>query len=171
MQFFSISAALAAAFIAAGAEAHKITLHNNCGFAVGLHLSNWPGHAAYTGPAIGTLAAHSSKAITVPSGWDGRICDQKGGCGGGNCYGKCSMTEFNMDASGLNYYDISNIQAYTVAQRISSSCGSVTCTSASCSCEQAYGIGNTAGTCSGSSTRDRPVRACGGGDFTITYCP
>ncbi|CAE6455839.1 unnamed protein product [Rhizoctonia solani] len=156
-----------------GAQAiHQMNLRNNCGFAVELKLSNWPGHPPYTGPAIGGLSAKTSKTITVPDGWDGRICDAAGGCGGGDCYGKCLMTEFNMNAGGLNYYDISNIQAYTVHQRIEASgCQTVTCTSPSCPCYQAYGIGNTAGTWPGSSTPDRAVKACGMANFTITYCP
>ncbi|KAG8745623.1 hypothetical protein FRC10_007514 [Ceratobasidium sp. 414] len=41
-----------------------------------------------------------------------------------------------MNAGGLNWYDISNIQAYSVPQQISTSCGSVTCTSATCPCNQ-----------------------------------
>ncbi|CAE6469981.1 unnamed protein product [Rhizoctonia solani] len=171
MHFIAIIIIAATVFATGAQAAHQMTLRNNCGFAVDLKLSNWPGHPAYTGPAIGRLNAKTSKAVTVPDGWDGRICDGAGGCGGGDCYGKCSMTEFNMNANGLNYYDISNIQAYTVPQKIESSCGSVACTSPSCPCDQAYGIGNTAGTCPGSSTPDRPVRACGQPNFTITYCP
>ncbi|QRV88033.1 hypothetical protein RhiJN_16051 [Ceratobasidium sp. AG-Ba] len=169
MRFFAYTALSVSAFVASGVQAaHTLTLKNNCGFAVGLKLSNWPGHPAYTGPAIGTISSKGSKTVTVPNGWDGRICDAAGGCGNVQ---KCSMTEFNMDANGLNYYDISNIQAYTVPQKITSSCGSVTCGSATCPCDQAYGIGNMAGTCPGSSTPDRPVRACGEPNFTITYCP
>ncbi|KAG8772555.1 hypothetical protein FRC12_003010 [Ceratobasidium sp. 428] len=171
--YFSIATTLSTvALLAYGAQAsHDITLHNNCAHAMSLKLSNWPGHPAYNGPAIGTIAAKGSKKVTVPNGWDGRICEATGNCGTGDCYGKCSMTEFNMDASGLNYYDISNIQAFTVAQKISSGCGSVTCGGANCPCDQAYGIGNMGGTCPGSSTPDRPVRACGNPNFTVTYCP
>ncbi|KAG8776704.1 hypothetical protein FRC12_000770 [Ceratobasidium sp. 428] len=152
---------------------HVITLHNNCAHAVNLKLSNWPGHPAYNGPPIGSISARGSKNVKVPDGWDGRICEGSGGCGSGDCYGKCSMTEFNMNANGLNYYDISNIQAFTVAQKIQagSGCNTVTCNSANCPCDQAYAIGNTAGTCPGSSTPDRPVRACGKPNFTVTYCP
>ncbi|QRW02207.1 pathogenesis-related protein PR5K (thaumatin family) [Ceratobasidium sp. AG-Ba] len=138
MRFFAYTALSVSAFVASGVQAaHTLTLKNNCGFAVGLKLSNWPGHPAYTGPAIGTISSKGSKTVTVPNGWDGRICDAAGGCGNGDCYGKCSMTEFNMDANGLNYYDISNIQAYTVPQKITSNCDSVTCGSATCPCDQA----------------------------------
>ncbi|KAG8745589.1 hypothetical protein FRC10_007480 [Ceratobasidium sp. 414] len=60
------------------------------------------------------------------------------------------MAEFNMNAyNGLNFYDISNIQAYSVA----------------------YRPGDTSGTCGGTGAVDQAVRACAGGDFTITYCP
>ncbi|CUA76477.1 hypothetical protein RSOLAG22IIIB_12327 [Rhizoctonia solani] len=170
--FTSLAASM---FLAPSPEAnHKITLHNNCGHPVNLRLSNWPNHPPYNGPPIGSVAAKSSKSITVPNGWDGRICEATGGCGGdGNCYGKCSMTEFNMDSNGKNYYDISNIQAFTVAQGINAggNCQTVTCNSANCPCDQAYGIGNMGGTCPGSNKPDRPVRACEAPDFTIVYCP
>ncbi|CAE6375563.1 unnamed protein product [Rhizoctonia solani] len=113
--FTSLAASMFFAPAPAPQANHQITLRNNCGFGVDLRLSNWPGHPAYNGPPIGHIAAHSSKSINVPNGWDGRICDAAGGCGGGDCYGKCSMTEFNMNSNGKNYYDISNIQAFTVA--------------------------------------------------------
>ncbi|KAH7335040.1 hypothetical protein B0J17DRAFT_97672 [Rhizoctonia solani] len=71
------------------------------------------------------------------------------------------MAEFNMDQKDKHYYDISNIQAFTVAQRINAggNCQTVTCNSANCPCDQAYGIGNMAGTCPGSKLRSS-VRAC-----------
>lgn len=83
-----------------------------------------------------------------------------------NCYGSYSLTEFNLDAGGLctyssytrlsvraayidplveypAYYDISNIEGFSVGQSIAVTGGqTVTCTSASCSCTQAYGIGS-----------------------------
>lgn len=54
---------------------------------VGLLLHNWSG-TPYTGPAINSVGAKSSKVITVPDGWDGRICDTvaAGGCAN-SCYG------------------------------------------------------------------------------------
>ncbi|KAG9091509.1 hypothetical protein FS749_016486, partial [Ceratobasidium sp. UAMH 11750] len=151
--------------------AHTITLKNNCSFGVGLFVHNWSGNP-YTGAPNQDIPAHSSRSISVPDGWDGHICDKTAsGVCANNCYGACSMTEFNMNSNGLNYYDISNIQAYSVAQSISSSCGSVTCTSAGCPCNQAYRPGDTSGTCGGIGPIDQAVRACGGSDFTITYCP
>ncbi|KAF8709353.1 hypothetical protein RHS03_02677, partial [Rhizoctonia solani] len=150
---------------------HTITLRNNCGWGVGLRVDNYSG-SPYTGTARVDVPAKSSKSVVVPDGWDGRVCDvtASGSCAN-NCYGSCSMAEFNMNAGGLNYYDISNILSYTVAQQISTSCGSVTCTSAGCPCNQAYRPGDTSGTCGGTGPVDQAVRACGSNDFTITYCP
>lgn len=166
--FAIASLALAAVSVEAS---HTITLRNNCAWGVDLLLHNWSG-AAYTGPAIGNIPAYSSKSVVVPDGWDGRICDTPASSGCSNsCYGSCSMTEFNMNAGGLNWYDISNIQGYTVPQQISTSCGSVTCTSATCPCNQAYRPGDTSGTCGGTGAVDQAVRACGSADFTVTYCP
>ncbi|KAG8790377.1 hypothetical protein FRC12_012016, partial [Ceratobasidium sp. 428] len=138
---------------------------------VGLYVHTWSGNA-YTGAPNQDVPAYSSRSISVPDGWDGRVCDKTAsGVCANSCYGGCSMVEFNMNAGGLNYYDISNIQAYSVAQSVSSSCGSVTCTSAGCPCNQAYRPGDTSGTCGGTGPVDQAVRACGGSDFTITYCP
>lgn len=92
----------------------------------------------------------------------------------------------------IAYYDISNIEGFSVGQKIEASGGqTVSCTSAGCDCTQAYGVGSeshpqlhlhddsslffvdTAGTCAGSSVVDRAVRATGTANaaFTITYCP
>ncbi|KAB5588060.1 hypothetical protein CTheo_8496 [Ceratobasidium theobromae] len=149
--YFSAAAIVSAvALFASGVEAsHRITLRNNCAWGVGLLLHNWSG-TPYTGPAIGSIAAKSSKVITVPDGWDGRICDTPPSSGCTNsCYGACSMTEFNMNSGGLNWYDISNIQAYTVA----------------------YRPGDMSGSCGGTGPVDQAVRACGAADFTVVYCP
>ncbi|KAG9100043.1 hypothetical protein FRC07_010452, partial [Ceratobasidium sp. 392] len=158
--YFSTAAVFSVvALLTSSAQAsHVITLHNNCARAVALKLNNWSG-TPYNGPAIGSIAAKSSKKITVPDKWDGRICESTGGCAN-NCFGQCSMTEFNMNSNGLNYYDISNIQAFTVAQKIASNCGSVTCGGAQCPCNQsrnhkAYRPGDTSGTCGGTGPVDQ----------------
>ncbi|CAE6444291.1 unnamed protein product [Rhizoctonia solani] len=169
----SITATFSAlAFLASAVQvSHTITLRNNCGWGVGLRVDNYSG-SPYTGAARVDVPAKSSKSVVVPDGWDGRVCDvtASGSCAN-NCYGACSMAEFNMNSGGLNWYDISNILAYTVPQKISSSCDSVTCTSAGCPCNQAYRPGDKTGTCGGTGPLDQAVRACGGNDFTITYCP
>ncbi|KAG8698780.1 hypothetical protein FRC08_005704 [Ceratobasidium sp. 394] len=156
---FSVTTALSAlALLASGAQAaHVLTLHNNCGRDVALTLNNWSG-TPYNGPPIGTIHSKDSKKITVPDGWDGRICESTGGCGGsGKCFGKCSMVEFNMNSNGLNYYDISNIQAFTMAQKIAagSGCNTVTCGGANCPCKQAYRPGDISGTCGGTGPKDQ----------------
>ncbi|QRV79694.1 pathogenesis-related protein PR5K (thaumatin family) [Ceratobasidium sp. AG-Ba] len=172
MRFSAITALSAAAFLASSVQAaHSVTLKNNCSYGVGLFVHTWSG-TPFTGGNNQDIPAKSSKTITIPDGWDGRICDKTAsGVCANNCYGSCSMTEFNMNAGGLNYYDISNIQAYSVPQSISSSCGSVTCTSAGCPCNQAYRPGDTSGTCGGTGPVDQAVRACAQPNFTITYCP
>jgi hypothetical protein len=83
------------------------------------------------------------------------------------------MAEFNMDAGGLDYYDISNIERFSVAQEIRphntspyGGCQTVKCINAGCPCDQAYPYGDQSG-CG----KDEPVKACPSGDFTITYCP
>ncbi|KAG9103370.1 hypothetical protein FRC06_011249 [Ceratobasidium sp. 370] len=169
--YFPTAAIVSAATLLASSvhAAHVMTLRNNCSFGVGLYVHTWSG-PAYNGQV--DVPAKSSKSITVQDGWDGRICDlTASGVCKNSCYGACSMTEFNMNSGGLNWYDISNIQAYSVPQQISTSCGSVTCTSATCPCNQAYRPGDTSGTCGGTGPVDQAVRACANPNFTITYCP
>ncbi|KAG8700750.1 hypothetical protein FRC12_003011 [Ceratobasidium sp. 428] len=171
---FSTTAVLSAVALLASSvqAAHTITLKNNCSFGVGMYVHTWSGNP-YTGAPNQDIPAKGSKTITVPDAWDGRICDKTAsGVCANSCYGACSMTEFNMNAwNGLNFYDISNIQAYTVAQKIESSCGSVSCTGAGCPCNQAYRPGDTSGTCGGTGPVDQAVRTCANPNFTITYCP
>ncbi|EJU05207.1 hypothetical protein DACRYDRAFT_98063 [Dacryopinax primogenitus] len=151
--------------LASLASAHTFTLHNNCNYNVPLYVDSWPGSVAYTGPQP-TLSPGQWQSITIPTGWDSRICQN---ADGGKCWGEDSMTEFTMDSEGLAYYDISNIEAFFIAQQIApadSSCQTVTCTSANCPCSQAYPVGDESGC-----RDDAPVKACFGQDFTITYCP
>ncbi|KAK7038468.1 COP8 protein [Favolaschia claudopus] len=173
------------AVLAAVANAdHRITLRNNCEWGVGLTLSNFP-HAGvdYTGPAIGDIGAKSSRDITVPTRWNGRICDRppnsgcENDCFGGIAFGRaaCSMTEFTFDSpnlGGQHDYDISNIQGYSVAQQIIPDSGAVvTCTDVNCPCNQAYRPGDTSGTCGGTGPVDQATRVSGSSGFTIVYCP
>ncbi|KAF9514430.1 hypothetical protein BS47DRAFT_1485032 [Hydnum rufescens UP504] len=170
---------------------HLFTLVNRCGFGVNMSIDNWS-RTPYTGPQPPTIAAGQSWSTTIPSGWDGRICDNR------NCYTGGSITEFNLDtgnctlskdvslplyrrahaAYSLVYtpqaYDISNINGFSVGQQIDvPGCDTVTCASSSCPCNQAYPPGNLAGTCPNEGTIDNPVRGCGAGNiaFTIVYCP
>ncbi|KAJ7478204.1 hypothetical protein FB451DRAFT_1241615 [Mycena latifolia] len=175
----------ATVLIAVVNASHRITLRNNCAFGVGLTLSNFPHDGVdYTGPAIGDIPAHSSKDITVPTRWNGRICDRppnsgcENDCFGGIAVGKapCSMTEWTFDSAnigGQNDYDISNIQGFSVAQQIipDSGCSVVTCTSANCPCNEAYRPGDTSGTCGGTGPVDQATRVCGVSGYTVVYCP
>ena len=183
--FASLTVGLALLALTANAD-HRITLKNNCPWGVGLTLSNFP-HAGvdYTGPPIGDIAAGTSKVITVPTRWNGRICDRppnsgcENDCFGGIAFGKpgCSMTEWTFDSPNINGqtdYDISNIQGYSVPQQIipdGSGCSIVTCTSVNCPCNQAYRPNDTSGTCGGTGPVDQASRVCGSSGYTVVYCP
>ncbi|KAF7331367.1 COP8 protein [Mycena kentingensis (nom. inval.)] len=178
------SFAFLASLAAVASATRRITLRNNCDWGVGLTLSNFP-HAGvdYTGPAIGDIPAHSSKDIQVPNGWNGRICDRppnsgcENDCFGGIAFGKaaCSMTEFTFDSSnigGKTDYDISNIQGFSVAQRIIPDNGeTVTCKAANCPCNQAYRPNDTSGTCGGTGPVDQASRVGASAGYTVVYCP
>ncbi|KAJ7859773.1 hypothetical protein B0H14DRAFT_3446408 [Mycena olivaceomarginata] len=196
----------AAVFAAVANADHRITLRNNCGFAVGMTLSNFPHNGVdYTGPAIPDIPAGTSHDVIVPSRWNGKysynsMCidhslDQvesviarrtPNDCFGGIAFGEapCSMTEFTFDFrqhrwcnSGLNTqynsdYDISNIQGFSVPQQIIPDSGAVvTCTSASCPCDQAYRPGDTSGTCGGTGPVDQATRVSSSSGYTVVYCP
>ncbi|KAJ6554715.1 hypothetical protein B0H19DRAFT_1263024 [Mycena capillaripes] len=163
---FVFAAVLAAAV--ANAD-HRITLRNNCNFAVGMTLSNFPHNGVdYTGPAIPDIAAKTSHDITVPARYAARsirslcnlilsrICDRppnsgcQNDCFGGIAFGEaaCSMTEWTFDSAnigGQTDYDISNIQGFSVA----------------------YRPGDTSGTCGGTGPVDQATRVSGSSGYTV----
>ncbi|KAJ7859782.1 hypothetical protein B0H14DRAFT_2576948 [Mycena olivaceomarginata] len=77
--------------------------------------------------------------------------------------------EWNFDApdiGGATDYDISNIQGYSVPQQIIPDSGTVlTCTSATCPCNEAYRPGDTSGTCGGTGPKDQATRVSGSSGF------
>ncbi|KAJ7794957.1 hypothetical protein B0H14DRAFT_3496487 [Mycena olivaceomarginata] len=81
------------------------------------------------------------------------------------------MTELTFDSAKLNGkhdYDISNIQGFSVPQKIIPDSGTVlTCTSAGCPCNEAYCPGDTSGTCGGTGPKDRATRVSGASGFTV----
>ncbi|KAJ7762946.1 hypothetical protein B0H16DRAFT_1528226 [Mycena metata] len=176
---------LAAAFAVASAD-HVITLRNNCAFSVGMTISSFP-HVGtdYTGPPIPDIEAGASFDVTVPTGWNGRICDHppnsgcQNDCFGGIAFGQasCSMTEWNFDAASIGGqvdYDISNIQGFSVPQQIvpDSGCAAVSCNSVDCDCGQAYRPGDISGTCGGTGPIDQATRTCPStAKYTVVYCP
>ncbi|KAF7340552.1 COP8 protein [Mycena sanguinolenta] len=174
----------AAVFVAV-ANAHTITLRNNCPFGVGMTVSNFPNQgAAYTGNTAPDIPAGQSFALVVPTGWNGRICDRppnsgcENNCFGGIAFGEaaCSMTEWTFDSAnigGNTDYDISNIQGFSVAQQIipGVSGDTLTCTSANCPCNEAYRPGDTSGTCGGTGPVDQATRVGASSDYTVVYCP
>ncbi|KAF8171021.1 hypothetical protein K438DRAFT_1940816, partial [Mycena galopus ATCC 62051] len=175
-----LSSFVLAAVFAAAANAHTITLQNDCAWAVTMVLSNFPNDgAAYTGAAIPSIAAGQSWNLVVPTGWNGRICDNPPGsgcvnnCFGGIAFGEaaCSMTEWTFDSANLGGqtdYDISNIQGFSVAQEIIPESGeTVICTSVDCPCNQAYRPGDTSGTCGGTGPVDQATRVGASSDYTI----
>ncbi|KAJ7605953.1 hypothetical protein DFH06DRAFT_1348372 [Mycena polygramma] len=139
-----------AAVLAAVAHAdHRITLRNNCAFTVGMTISSFPHNGVdYTGPAIPDIPAFSSHDVTVPSGY---------------------WTFDSANINGNNDYDISNIQGFSVAQRIipDSGCDTVTCTDVNCACNQAYRPGDTAGKCGGTGSVDQASRVCASAGYTV----
>ncbi|KAF7342510.1 COP8 protein [Mycena venus] len=98
-------------------------------------------------------------------------------CFGGIAFGKapCSMTEWTFDSAkigGRHDYDISNIQGFSIAQRIIPDKGeTLTCEKAKCPCKQAYRPGDTSGTCGGTGPVDQATRESAGSGFTVVYCP
>lgn len=175
--------AAAAAFASSAYAAHTITFHNACGWAVGQTVSNYPGGGGFNGPFQLSIPAGGRQSITVNDGWNGRICDKppnsgcENDCWGGIAFGKasCSMTEFKMNGDrNLNYYNISNIQGYSVAlmiQPVGSGCENLICQGVNCPCKQAYRPGDISGTCGGTGALDQAVRACGNRDFNVIFCP
>ncbi|THU85970.1 hypothetical protein K435DRAFT_970478 [Dendrothele bispora CBS 962.96] len=176
---FSVAAAATALVLASSASAnHVFTLNNRCGNAVNAVVADTrcgfsprcDDASSFTGAQPGNIAAGTSKTVTIPSNWVGRIFNQNGNCGAKG--DGCSMTEFNLDSGNAftpQSYDISNIQGFTQSLQISApNCATVTCTNANCGCANAFPVGDTTG-CG----NDSPVRACGAGDvpFTITFCP
>ncbi|KAJ7177178.1 hypothetical protein C8R46DRAFT_1078311, partial [Mycena filopes] len=179
----------AAAALAGVATAdHRITLRNNCGFAVGMTLSNFPGNVVYNGPAIPAIQAGASFDVNVPNGYAIPIvffspkpfltpCEND--CFGGIAFGKaaCSMTEWNFNAAsigGVNDYDISNIQGFSVPQQIVPDNGGgavVTCKDVNCPCNEAYRPGDISGTCGGTGPLDQATRTSGVAGYTVVYCP
>ncbi|KAJ6550267.1 hypothetical protein B0H19DRAFT_1074130 [Mycena capillaripes] len=163
------------AILAAVANAdRRITLRNNCAFAVGMTLSNFPHSGVdYTGPPIPDIPAFSSQDVTVPTGWNGRICDHPPNSVSFGQAG-CSMTEWNFDAvniGGQTDYDISNIQGFSVAQKIipDDGCAVVACTGVDCACDQAYRPGDISGTCGGTGPVDQATRTCGSPGYTVVF--
>ncbi|KAJ6616662.1 hypothetical protein B0H10DRAFT_1799153 [Mycena sp. CBHHK59/15] len=157
---------------------HAFTLVNKCSSAVKpVVVSTACGYSprcadAYTAalPSVGSLAAGQTTTINVPDNFVGRIFAQDGSCGASG--ESCTMLEFNLDADSFytpNSYDISNIQGFTQSISLGAAgCATVTCTSPSCSCQNAYPIGDMTG-CG----NDLPVKACGKGNiaFTVVFCP
>ncbi|KAJ6493422.1 hypothetical protein C8R45DRAFT_989735 [Mycena sanguinolenta] len=163
---------------------HRITLRNNCAFAVGMTLSNFPHNGVdFTGPPIPDIPAGTATDVTVPTGWSGRICDHPPNSGCQNdCFGgiafneaPCSMTEWTFDSAnigGNTDYDISNIQGFSVAQQIIPDSGTtLTCTSEDCACDQAYRPGDISGTCGGTGPVDQATRVSSSSGYTVVYCP
>ncbi|KAJ6537215.1 hypothetical protein DFH09DRAFT_1091051 [Mycena vulgaris] len=126
------------------------------------------------GPAIGDIAAHTSRDITVPTSSTDIDLRCQNDCFGGIAFGAaaCSMTEWTFDSAnigGQHDYDISNIQGFSVPQQIipDSGCSVVTCTSEGCPCNQAYRPGDISGTCGGTGPVDQASRVCGTSGYTV----
>jgi len=168
---------------------HALTITNRCGYGVQPRIASCVDLPAgtpcngYGGGLPGYLNPGGSETVTLPSGWNGRVFVQANSCDAntGDCYSTgctgCTLTEFNTDVArngGQQYWDISNINGFTQSVSVGiGNCGSTTCTSGDCPCNQAYRRGDYSGTCGGSGPVDQAVRACGAGEvpITVTFCP
>ena len=144
----SLAAILVSAMSPANGLAATVTVKNNCSYTI------YPGiyPATYSNGGW-TMTAGSSVNFTLANGWNGRIwgrigCNgaspavcQTGSCGGSGlqCAGTTgvagtSLAEFNLDASGTDWYDVSYVDGFDNPIGVvvsNSSCVSPnTCTSA-----------------------------------------
>ena len=144
----SLAAILVSAMSPANGLAATMTVKNNCSYTI------YPGiyPATYSNGGW-TMAAGSSVNFTLANGWNGRIwgrigCNgaspavcETGSCGGTGlqCAGTTgvagtSLAEFNLDASGTDWYDVSYVDGFDnpigVAVSNSSCVSPNTCTSA-----------------------------------------
>lgn len=157
---------------------HLVTLTNKCSTAVQPAVADTKcgfsprcdGASSYTAAQPGSLAPGATESIFLPEAWVGRIYADTSKCGASGA--DCTMLEFNLDTGNMftpQAYDISNIQGFTQSIQLSAAgCDTVTCTSADCSCEDAYPVGDMTGCGS-----DLPVKACGAGNisFDVVFCP
>ncbi|KAJ7249270.1 hypothetical protein C8J57DRAFT_1079634 [Mycena rebaudengoi] len=170
-------AAVPTAPAASNSGGHQFTLVNKCASAVKpVVVSTACGYSPRCAdaltealPSVGALGVGKSTTLSIDN-FVGRIFTQTSKCG---AQGEgCTMLEFNLDADSFytpNSYDISNIQGFTQSISLGATgCPTVTCTSPSCSCANAYPIGDMTG-CG----NDSPVKACGKGNkaFTVVFCP
>ncbi|KAA1473398.1 Osmotin, thaumatin-like protein [Dentipellis sp. KUC8613] len=150
---FKLSSLVVVASIAAAAVADRqFTVTNNCAYTV------WPaifGSPASTQATGWEAAPGNTVTFTMPTSWSGRIwgrrdCDFSGGntqpnsCAVGGCAGglECSpnggtgvppatLAEWTLDASGTDWYDISNVDGADLQMAISIG-GNTNCTQPSC---------------------------------------
>jgi hypothetical protein len=119
-----------------GAASKSFTIANNCEHTV------WPGILSSAGSAgVDTtgfaLAPGESRALSVPSGWSGRLWGRtlcstdaatgrfacvtgdcgsgRQDCGGGGAAPPATLAEFTMDGSGgMDFYDVSLVDGYNL---------------------------------------------------------
>jgi hypothetical protein len=153
----SVSNPPSAPAVTAGAGQRAVTLTNNTQQTVWAVSTGNPG---YTPPDGGqwTLAPGQSTTVIYPSTWNGRIWGRTGcnfdGAGQGSCQtGDCgngascpnvagmipaSLAEFNMQGAGIDYYDVSLVDAFNLPITINVVSGqmgvpaNVTCVTAAC---------------------------------------
>jgi len=122
----SLAAIVVMAMSPVSGFAATVTVKNNCGYTI------YPGiyPASYDNGGW-TMAAGSSVNFTLANGWNGRIWGRKGCnsaspavCTTGSCGGtglECagttgvagtSLAEFNLDASGTDWYDVSYVDGF-----------------------------------------------------------
>ncbi|KAF7310284.1 hypothetical protein MIND_00402400 [Mycena indigotica] len=137
--------------LAAAASARTITVYNACPFTI------WPALFTSAGgrpsqPTGWSAGSFTSVTFSVPDQWNGRIwgrrdCDFSvnpgpNSCGDGGCNGgllcdpstgtgvpPASLAEFNLNAGGTDFYDVSLVDGYNLPMRIDNSagCGAPAC--------------------------------------------
>ncbi|KAF7986394.1 hypothetical protein HWV62_35438 [Athelia sp. TMB] len=93
---FNVASIVIAASIATAAIAHTITLTNHCGSGVPVYVDNAYSPVPYTGGQPGTIGAGASVSITLPVGWNSRICHNSDGANCADGVNVDSMAEFNV---------------------------------------------------------------------------
>ncbi|GAA5887668.1 hypothetical protein JCM6882_001490 [Rhodosporidiobolus microsporus] len=146
MRTFLALSLLASAVVAE----RQLVVKNKCDFELWPAVLNTFADGAYTGPRGWSASPGSSKTLTIPEKWNGRVwarrgCsfrnDGSGSCLAGDCGGglECddatmgwaNLFEVNLESwNGMDFWDLSDVPGFTVpmsAVPSDSSCAAVNC--------------------------------------------
>ncbi|KAJ3793760.1 hypothetical protein GGU11DRAFT_691140, partial [Lentinula aff. detonsa] len=143
------------------------TLINNCPYSITAYVEDTKcGYSprcadasSYSAAQPGAIPAGGTMEVTIPAAWVGRIYAETSTFTCGAKGEDCTIGEFNLDTGDFyaaQAYDISNIQGFTQAMAIQlQGCDTVTCSSQSCACSDAYPPGDETGCGDDSPVRSR----------------